>query len=53
MIINIAHLISNVTYYSRVSNKRVGWNKRAGWKIPPNFGNFGDLKVFEIHLSNF
>ena len=36
--------------YSRVSNKRVGWNKRAGWKIPPNFGNFGDLKVFEIHL---
>ena len=39
--------------YSRVSNKRVGWNKHAGWKIPPDFGNFGDLKVFEIHLSNF
>ena len=26
--------------YSRVSNKRAGWNKHAGWKIPPNFGKF-------------
>ena len=38
--------------YSRVSSKRVGWNKRAGWKISP-FGNLGDQKVFEIHMSNF
>ena len=36
--------------YSRVSNKHVGWNKRAGRKIPQNFGNFGDLKVFETYV---
>ena len=41
-----------VKCYSRVSNKGVGWNKREGWKIPPNYGNFVDLKLFEIHLSN-
>ena len=26
--------------YSKVSNKRVGWNKCAGWKIPPKQGDF-------------
>ena len=44
---------SFLLHYSRVSNKRVGWNKHAGWKIPPNFGNFGDIKLFEMHLSKF
>ena len=32
--------ITLIIIYSRVSNKRAGWNKRVGWKNPPNFGNF-------------
>ena len=32
---------------TRISNKRAGWNKRAGRKIPPNFREFWRPKCVE------
>ena len=34
------HANSSLIRYFKVSNKGVGWNKRAGRKILPFFGNF-------------
>ena len=47
------HNYGKSSKYSRVSNKRVGCNKRAGWKIYPNLGSFWNLTVFKMDLSCF
>ena len=39
--------------YSSLSNKRAGWNKRAGRKFCPIWGNFESQNFCRLDLSNF
>ena len=43
----LKHPYLEIFMFSRVSNKR------AGWKIPLDLENFGQLKQFKMHLRNF
>ena len=45
-------LINNVKKSCHLSFTK-GWNKRADWKNPLDFENFGQLKLFKMHLRNF
>ena len=39
--------------YSCLSNKRAGWNKRAGRKFCPILGNFESLNSCRVDLCHF
>ena len=39
--------------YSSLSNKRAGWNKRAGRKFCPILGNFESVNACRVDLSHF
>ena len=42
-----------MSYYSSLSNKRAGWNKRAGRKFCQILGDFESLDSQRVDLSHF